>query len=128
MIVKFIKFIIVGFSGLIIDFSITFLCKEKIKLDKYVSNSIGFILAAGSNYIFNRIWTFGSNNPEIAIEFSSFIFVSIVGLIINNSILWLLHNRVDLNFYLSKFGAIMVTTFWNFFANYFYTFNYIINN
>ena len=128
MIVKFIKFIIVGFSGLIIDFSITFLCKEKIKLDRYVSNSIGFILAAGSNYIFNRIWTFGSNNPEIAIEFSSFIFVSIVGLIINNSILWLLHNRVDLNFYLSKFGAIMVTTFWNFFANYFYTFNYIINN
>tara|TARA_B100001142_G_scaffold99179_1_gene101136 strand:- start:2455 stop:2829 length:375 start_codon:yes stop_codon:yes gene_type:complete len=123
MVVKFIKFIIVGFSGLIIDFSITFLCKEKINLDRYVSNSIGFILAAGSNYIFNRIWTFGSNNPEIAIEFSSFVFVSIIGLIINNSILWLLHNRGDLHFYLAKFGAIMVTTFWNFFANYFYTFN-----
>lgn len=123
MVVKFIKFIIVGFSGLIIDFSITFLCKEKIKLDRYISNSIGFILAAGSNYIFNRIWTFGSNSPEIAIEFSSFIFVSIIGLIINNSILWLMHNRGDLNFYLAKFGAIMVTTFWNFFANYYYTFS-----
>jgi len=123
MAVKFIKFIIVGFSGLIIDFSITFLCKEKIKLDRYVSNSIGFILAAGSNYIFNRIWTFGSNNPEIAIEFSSFIFVSIIGLIVNNSALWLLHNKTKINFYLAKFGAIIVTTFWNFFANYFYTFN-----
>ena len=122
MIFKFLKFVVVGFSGLIIDFGITFLCKEKVLLNKYLSNSIGFTIAASSNYIFNRIWTFSSNNPEVLIEFSSFLLVSIIGLLINNSILWLIHNKMGINFYLAKFGAILITTLWNFFANYYFTF------
>jgi len=122
MIFKFLKFIIVGFSGLIIDFGLTFVCKEKLSFNKYLSNSIGFLLAASSNYFLNRVWTFGSNNPEIIVEFSSFFFVSIIGLSINNSILWLIHNKMGINFYLAKFGAILVTTLWNFFANYYFTF------
>ncbi len=122
MIFKLLKFILVGFSGLIIDFGITFICKEKVFLNKYISNSIGFAVAALSNYIFNRIWTFGSNNPELLIEFSSFLLVSIIGLLINTSILWQIHNNLKVNFYLSKFGAIVVTTLWNFLANYYFTF------
>ena len=122
MIFKLLKFILVGFSGLIIDFGITFICKEKIILNKYISNSIGFAVAASSNYIFNRIWTFSSNNPELLIEFSSFLLVSIIGLLINTSILWQIHNNLKVNFYLSKFGAIVVTTLWNFLANYYFTF------
>tara|TARA_B110000116_G_scaffold76141_1_gene66067 strand:- start:264 stop:638 length:375 start_codon:yes stop_codon:yes gene_type:complete len=122
MIFKFLKFIIVGFSGLIIDFGLTFVCKEKLSFNKYLSNSIGFLLAASSNYFLNRVWTFGSNNPEIIVESSSFFFVSIIGLSINNSILWLIHNKMGINFYLAKFGAILVTTLWNFFANYYFTF------
>ncbi len=122
MIFKLFKFIIVGFSGLIIDFSITFLCKEKVLLNKYISNSIGFTIAASSNYFFNRIWTFNSNNSEVLIEFSSFLLVSIIGLLINNSTLYLIHTKMKINFYLAKFGAIFITTFWNFFANYFFTF------
>ena len=122
MIIQLFKFIAVGFSGLIIDFGITFLCKEKILLNKYISNSIGFAIAASSNYFFNRIWTFNSSNPNITIEFSSFLLVSIIGLLINNSILWLIHNKLGINFYLAKFGAIVVATFWNFFTNYYFTF------
>ena len=122
MIFKLFKFIIVGFSGLFIDFGLTFVCKVRLSFNKYLSNSIGFLLAASSNYFLNRVWTFGSKNPEIIVEFSSFFFVSIIGLLINNSILWLIHNKMGINFYLAKFGAILVTTLWNFFANYFFTF------
>ena len=122
MIFKLFKFIIVGFFGLFIDFGLTVICKEKLSLNRYLSNSIGFLLAVSSNYFLNRVWTFGSKNPEIIVEFSSFFFVSIIGLLINNSILWLIHNKMGINFYLAKFGAILVTTFWNFFANYFFTF------
>ena len=122
MIIKLIKFIIVGCSGLIIDFLLTYVCKEKLLLDKYISNSIGFTTACISNYMLNRIWTFSSQNPNISTEFITFIFVSIVGLIINNSLLWLIHNKFNINFYLSKFGAIILTTIWNFLANYYITF------
>lgn len=119
---KFIKFGVVGLSGLIIDFSITFLLKEKLKLQKYIANSFGFVTAATSNYALNRLWTFMSHNPKVLREYSCFLFISAIGLVFNNFFLWLFHNKFNLNFYLAKFFAIGITMFWNFFANYFMTF------
>lgn len=122
LLVKFLKFGIVGFSGVLIDFGITYLCKEKIKLEKFTSNTIGFCTAAASNYVFNRIWTFQSSNPEIFREFSEFFLISLVGLAINTLILWLLTSKYKLNFYFSKLLAIGVVTIWNFGANLLITF------
>ena len=119
---KFIKFGIVGFSGLFVDYGLTWLTKEKLKIQKYVANAIGFCSAATTNYFFNRIWTFQSTDPEILIEYSQFIFVSLIGLGINTIILWLIVTKLKLNFYVSKFIAIMVVTVWNFFANLLFTF------
>ncbi len=121
--VKFIKFGIVGFSGVFIDFGITYICKEWLKIQKYVANSIGFIIAASSNYFFNRTWTFRSQNPEIAREYTEFFVISLVGLGLANLIVWLVHGKGKQNFYLSKLFAIGVVTLWNFFANYYITFS-----
>lgn len=122
IITKFIKFGVVGFSGLIVDFGTTFLCKEILKIQQYVSNAIGFMLAASSNYYLNRIWTFESANPNVMIEYSEFILISLIGLAINTLIIWLLVSRLKMNFYLSKVFAVGVVTVWNFFANLAFTF------
>jgi putative flippase GtrA len=122
LVLKFIKFCVVGFFGMVIDFGITWLLKEKIKVNKYFANSCGFILAASSNYVWNRIWTFESHN-KIATEYLSFIVISIVGLLINNLILWFLTDKIKLNFYLSKVFAIGVVTIWNFGMNFLITFS-----
>jgi putative flippase GtrA len=122
MIFKFLKFIIVGFSGMIVDFSITILLKEKLKVNRYISNSAGFTIAASSNYLFNRFWTFESNNPKILIEYSTFFLISLIGLAINNFIIYLFEKK--LKFYFAKFLAIMVTSLWNFTANYYLNFTH----
>lgn len=119
---KFIKFCVVGASGVLIDFLLTYLCKEKLKLNKYLANSIGFMLAASSNYILNRVWTFASVNENISTEYFNFIIVSGVGLVINSIALWFFHEKLRHHFYVSKLAAIGIATFWNFFANYLYTF------
>lgn len=119
----FAKFCAVGGGGVFIDFSITYICKEKYRLNNYLSNSIGFIIAASSNYLLNRTWTFGSVNKNITTEYFSFLLVSIIGLLINNFTLWVVHGKLNYNFYLSKIVAIVVTTLWNFLANYSFTFN-----
>lgn len=121
-ILKFLKFGIVGFSGMIIDFGVTYLCKEIIKLNKYISNGFGFILAATSNYFLNRSWTFESHYEQIGFQYMQFMIVSCIGLGINSLVLYLLSDRLKLNFYLSKLIAIGVTTVWNFFANLLFTF------
>jgi len=119
---KFIKFGVVGFTGVGVDFGTTFLGKEIVKIPKYIANAIGFSVAATSNYFLNRIWTFHSQNPNIGVEFSEFFTISMIGLAINTLILWILVTKFKKNFYVSKLFAIAIVTVWNFFANAFFTF------
>lgn len=121
MIEQFLKFCLVGGSGVFVDFGITYLCKEWLRLNKYVANSLGFLCAATSNYVLNRLWTFGSTDPHVAVQYMRFLGISAVGLAINNLTIYVLHGRFRLNFYLAKLFAIGVVTFWNFFMNYFST-------
>ena len=122
LIERFLKFCLVGGSGVVVDFGITYLAKEFLKLNKYVANSLGFICAATSNYILNRTWTFGSNDPDIAMQYLRFFGFSLIGLAINNLVIYLLHGRVKWNFYVVKLIATCIVTFWNFSMNYIFTF------
>lgn len=120
---KFVKFGVVGFSGLFVDFGITWLTKEKFGIPKYVANAIGFSSAATTNYFLNRVWTFQSTNPEVMLEYGEFFLISLIGLLVNTFILYLLVSKVKMNFYVAKVFAIGVVTIWNFFANLMFTFN-----
>ena len=122
MIEQFIKFCVVGGTGVVVDFGITFLFKEKLKLNKYIANSLGFMAAASTNYLLNRWWTFRSHDPEVAQQYVQFVGISAIGLILNNIIIYLLNDKARLNFYLSKLIAIGLVTLWNFFMNYYFTF------
>ena len=122
LILKFLKFCVVGFSGMVVDFGVTWLCKEKFKWNKYVSNSLGFVLAATNNYIWNRWWTFQSDNANIPIEYGKFLVISVIGLGLNNLVVYLLHEKLKLSFYFAKLIAIGVVTVWNFVMNYRFTF------
>ena len=123
LIFKFLKFGVVGFSGLLLDFGVTYLAKEKLRWNKYVANSMGFILASASNYYLNRIWTFQSHDPEVGWQYSKFLVVALIGLMLNNLIIYLLTERfLRLNFYVAKFCAIIIVFLWNFSVNYLYTF------
>jgi putative flippase GtrA len=119
---KFIKFCLVGFSGVFVDFGVTYFFKEIVKIQKYIANSIGFTTAATTNYIFNRIWTFESKNPHVASEFARFFFIALIGLGINNLIIYILNGKFKLNFYVSKLIATAIVTLWNFLINAYYTF------
>lgn len=122
MFLQFIKFCVVGGTGVVVDFGITFLFKEKLKLNKYIANSLGFMAAASTNYLLNRWWTFRSHDPEVAQQYVQFVGISAIGLILNNIIIYLLNDKAHLNFYLSKLIAIGFVTLWNFFMNYYFTF------
>ena len=119
---RFLRFCIVGVSGTAIDFGLTWLCKEVFKIPKFISNAIGFVVAATNNYILNRIWTWGSTNEHVGAEYTKFFVVSLMGLGINTLILYLLNEKLKWNFYISKVFATGVVMLWNFFANYYFTF------
>ena len=107
---------------MVIDFGVTWILKEKVKLNKYIANACGFILAASSNYFWNRVWTFESINEQITSEYFSFLLIALAGLGINSLVLWFLSDKIKLHFYLSKLIATVVVTLWNFGMNFLFTF------
>jgi putative flippase GtrA len=122
MIFKLFKFGAVGLTGMVIDFGVTWLCKEKLRWNKFMANSIGFTLAVINNYLLNRIWTFESSNAQWQAEFGKFLLVSLAGLGLNNLLVYILHSRFKAGFYISKGAATVCVVAWNFFTNYFFTF------
>ncbi len=119
---RFFKFGVVGVLGTCIDFSTTWLLKEKCHVKKFVANTIGFVVAASSNYILNRIWTWQSQSQQVVEEYIKFFGVSLVGLGLNTLILYLLNEKVRWSFWWSKVLATGVVMIWNFLANNFFTF------
>lgn len=121
---KFLKFGLVGLSGVVVDFGVTWVCKEKLRLHKYLANSLGFVVATVNNYLLNRFWTFRVIGQDATfLEFSKFFGIALVGLLINNLILFVIHEKLRVNFYLAKVFAIGVVAIWNFMGNYIYTFS-----
>lgn len=118
------KFAAVGLLGMSIDFFFTWLCKEKFKINKFVANGIGFTVAVINNYILNRIWTFSSKDPQIIGQFLYFLGISCIGLALNTGFLYLFHQKLKLNFYLSKLMGIGMVFIWNFSANLIFTFGH----
>ncbi len=119
---KFVKFGIVGASGVVVDFGITWLLKEKLRLNQYLANSTGFMCAVLSNYFLNRIWTFHSQDSAVGLQFAKFFVVALVGLGINNALIYFFNEKQKLSFYISKAIATAIVMLWNFGANYLFTF------
>lgn len=120
--IQFLHFCMVGVLGVSLDFFITWILKEKMHWRKYLANSTAFIIATSMNYALNRHWTFHSSDPHLLKQYLSFMVIGVIGLGINNLIVFFLHGKKEHNFYLSKFFAIGIVVLWNFFANYAYTF------
>ena len=119
---QLIKFALVGITGMGLDFGTTWLLKEKIKINKFLANAAGFSIAVINNFLLNKYWTFDNQNPIITEQFVKFLVISIVGLGINSLLLFILLKKIRGNFYLVKLAVIGLVFFWNFSANYLYTF------
>ena len=119
---RFVKFGIVGAVCAFIDFGITAWAKEKLNYRKLVSNTMGFCTAVISNFFLNRYFTFGAIQSDIKLQFLKFLCVALIGLGLNNLIVYILSEIKSKNFYFSKVLATGVVMFWNFFANYWFTF------
>jgi putative flippase GtrA len=120
---RLFRFGLVGCSGIIIDFSITWLLKEKVKINRFIATAAGFVVAVSSNYIINRIWTFNNKQANIGAQFILFLVISLTGLLLNLGIVYWLHKKNNWHFYVSKLTAIALVFCWNFTANSLITFH-----
>ena len=121
---EFIKFAIVGLLGTIINLAILYSFTEFFGIFYLYSAIVAFIVAATTNYIFNKTWTFKERLREnIGRKYIQFFIVSVVGLIVNLGFLYLFTEYFKLYYIVSQIIAILIGFIINFIGNKIWTFS-----
>ncbi|MBF2057565.1 MAG: glycosyltransferase [Cyanobacterium sp. T60_A2020_053] len=123
---RFIRFGIVGFSGLFVDMSLLYLLTDTgaLNLSLTVGKFISGEFAVINNFIWNDRWTFRdlSTNQKgwhkKMRRFLKFNLICLAGLTINVLLLNLIVTFILPNPYIANLMAIAITTLWNFWINY----------
>ena len=149
---RFIKFAFVGTLGFVIDVGAVIILQNTLlppENDQNVllANSIAFVLAVCSNFIWNRVWTYpDSRSYSVHRQITQFAIVSVIGLVIRN--LWIngtyehlgqlsttivqgavsgyapeLIDQNKLGTTIALVFGVLIVMIWNFVANRFWTYN-----
>ena len=122
---EIVKFALVGGFNTILDFSVYIILTrfwEFWQKNYLLANFVSFSIAATSSCILNKTWTFRDKNKRIYIQYPKFILVSVIGLLINETVLYILVTHLVIYDLLAKICAVGIAMFWNFSANKFWTF------
>ena len=127
---RFVKFAIVGFSGLIVDFTVLNILAHVFFMASWLALAIAFVIAAINNFIWNRLWVYPeSRQHSLWKHFPTFLIVNAVGLLINETILLLFEAPIGnfvgsavIGLNLTKAIAAVIVMIWNFFVNRLVTF------
>ncbi len=115
------KYSTVGLAAAVVDFGSLFILTDGFGLYYLASATVSFILAALVNYSLNRVWTFRSNGQHRK-QLPVFFVIAILGLILNNNILYFAVEHLGFYYLVAKIFASAIVTFWNFFGNKYLTF------
>ena len=128
---RFCKFAVVGTIGAVVDFSILNLGIQVFGLAKWLANTFSFTAAVGSNFTWNRLWTFPeSRSDSLWRQLGQFLVVNLVGYAINQGVFLSLDRYVFASwgawgYNVSKAIAIGIVLFWNFGINRIWTYRAI---
>jgi putative flippase GtrA len=114
LIAKAFKFAVVGFSAFTVDFGTVYVFKEKAKANKYVANTIAFIISASFNFTLNRMWAFENHNPDVVTQAVKFAISMTIGFLIATTFIYIFSDKLKMNFYLSKLLSVSIAMVWNF--------------
>ncbi|MDY7022446.1 MAG: glycosyltransferase family 2 protein [Cyanobacteriota bacterium] len=119
---KFLRFGVVGFSGLFVDFSIFYLLRY-LGLGLTLSVIFSGEIAICNNFLWNDLWTFAEVSHQQRSfgktfkRFLKFNMICLTGLVLNATIVSVLYQSLGTNEYVAKLIAIAIVTFWNFWVN-----------
>ncbi|MDQ2096927.1 MAG: glycosyltransferase [Tychonema bourrellyi B0820] len=120
---KFLRFGVVGFSGVFVNMGVLYVLRHSLNLELTRSLIIAAELAIISNFLWNDLWTFGDiskrqpGNRQRLKRLLKFNVICLMGLIVNVLLVNLLFNVFGMNEYLANLIAIAAVTMWNFWIN-----------
>ena len=115
LLIQIFKFAIVGGIATVIDFVFLYIFREFCHFPVLVSNTLSFCISVIYNYIASVKWVFDVNKEKDAKkQFIIFIVFSVMGLLLNDLIMWISVDFLSIYYLLAKIIATSIVMIFNF--------------
>jgi putative flippase GtrA len=108
---------------MVVNFVIAHILQRTTKLSWFADFATGFMVGGISNYVLNRVWTFGSRRNPL-IEGMQFLAVSAIALLAGRVVFTAAQRAGFHHFTMTWLVATLSGTFINFFVNKYWTFRH----
>ena len=115
--IQLFKYALVGGIAFLLDFSMLYVLTDYLHIYYILSATAAFIAGLLCNYILSVYWVFNERalSNKLA-EFLVFSLIGVIGLLLNDGLIWTLTEAGKMHYLASKVLAAIVIFFWNFFA------------
>ncbi len=111
---QILKFGVVGVVAFLIDYSLLYVLTEFMSIHYMISSIISFIISLIFNYIASIYWVFDVKQKQTFKEIIIFTILSVIGLGINQLVMYLMTDVGNIYYMFSKLVATAVVMVWNF--------------
>ncbi|HIT10899.1 MAG TPA: GtrA family protein [Candidatus Onthousia faecigallinarum] len=115
LLIQIFKFGIVGVIATVIDFAFLYLFREFLHFPVLLANTLSFCISVIYNYTASVKWVFDVNKEKDARkQFVIFIIFSVIGLLLNDLIMWVSTDLLSIYYLLAKIIATLIVMVFNF--------------
>ncbi|MBL8233305.1 MAG: GtrA family protein [Bryobacterales bacterium] len=120
---QFGRYLVVGGAAFGADFGLLYLLTEFGGIHYLGSAAMAFLAGLMLNYVLSRAWVFDRRTLDsTSLEFLVFAGIGVIGLLLNEVILWAVVGQFQIHYLLAKGGSAGVVLVWNFGARRFLLF------
>ncbi len=115
---EFNKYIVAGFTAFLVDFSVLLIATEWFGIHYLVSNIFSYMSGLLVAYTLNIRWVFRYRKYKHTTkkEFSIFVLIVLIGLVISETVIFLLVEQVALPYHYAKIVSVGAIFIFNFIA------------
>lgn len=122
--IQLFRYFFVGGFAFLVDYGLLVLLTEVFGLHYLVSATISFLAGLVVNYLLSTSWIFRKSTLENKwAEFLIFAVIGVVGLGLNNLLLYLFTDKLHIHYMISKLLTTAIVMIWNFGARKIILFN-----
>lgn len=115
LIAQFMKFGVVGVIAFLIDYGLMVALTELFGVPYLISNTISFIVSVVFNYLASMRYVFERRDDmSRRREFIIFVILSVIGLILNDVLMWFFVSLCFIDYRIAKFIVTFLVAIWNF--------------
>ena len=111
---QILKFGVVGGLAFLIDYGLLYVLTEFVGIHYLISSVISFTVSLIFNYILSIKWVFDVTKKQTAKEITIFVILSVIGLGINQVVMYVGYDLLHIYYMLTKIVATAIVMVWNF--------------